>query len=75
MGGVRGASYRSVISQGLTDPNMFDRQSRKSGRFMRRSTLKDLNIRWWYWLVVLTFGVAGIGSFLAIHLEGRMSER
>lgn len=37
---------------------------------MRRSTLKDLNIRWWYWLVVLTFGIAGVAAFLAIHLEG-----
>ena len=37
---------------------------------MRHSTLKDLNIPWWYWLVVLAFGVAGIAAFLAIRLEG-----
>lgn len=37
---------------------------------MRHSTLKDLNIRWWYWVVPLTFGGAGVGAFLARHSEG-----
>jgi hypothetical protein len=40
---------------------------------MRRSTLKDLNIRWWYWLVPLTFGAAGIGAFLVRHAKGEDS--
>jgi hypothetical protein len=37
---------------------------------MRHSTFKDLNIRWWYWLVPLAFGAAGIGAFSALNLQG-----
>src|ERR1043166_753647 len=36
---------------------------------MQRATLKNLGIRWWYWLIVLAFGGAGIGAFLATKSE------
>lgn len=36
---------------------------------MRQATLKELGIKWYYWLFPSVFGVAGLGAILAISTE------
>lgn len=36
---------------------------------MRRASFSEIGVRWYYWLIAVAFGLAGVGGFAAVRVE------